>query len=99
MLQLLLALTCTSLLALAHAMPAPRPPLHQPRPVSSFARINRTTRPKFQQLAVQPANAPSVKAPKQNVFASLSSAEAASVIKLLHADPQLNLTATADAGR
>ena len=83
----------------AHALPSPRPPLHQPRPVTRFARINNATTPRFQQLVVQPPNAPSVTAPKTNIFASLTSAEAAGVIKLLHDDPQLNLTATADAGR
>lgn len=39
-----------------------------------------------------------VKAPHENIWASLTSAEAASVVKLLHSQESLNLTAAADAG-
>lgn len=55
-------------------------------------------------LKAKPANAssseaaPTVKAPYENVWASLTPAEAASVVKLLHSMDDFNLTAAEDAG-
>lgn len=44
------------------------------------------------------ADVVAVKAPHENIWASLTSAEAASVVKLLHSKDDLNLTAASDAG-
>lgn len=90
------------------SMVAAMPTQQQPRKVSSFRNPNgkythhhgrrgMAKRGLYTNAVNTTAAAPTINAPKENIWISLSDDEAAGVIAFLHDQPELNLTAAADA--
>ncbi|GAA6007466.1 hypothetical protein JCM11491_004172 [Sporobolomyces phaffii] len=93
------ALAGSALAAPSPKIPSIRYPTLHSRPI-----VPDFTPPALSNLAAQPGTGshsyetPTTKAPKTNIWASLSSREAASVVSFLHNQTSLNLTASAEAG-
>ncbi|GAA5930824.1 uncharacterized protein JCM15063_002470 [Sporobolomyces koalae] len=88
----------------AFAAPSPKLPSFKYPTLRSRPQVPDVVTPTFKNLAAQldssasSYDTPTTKAPKTNIWASLSTDEAASVVAFLHDQKKLNLTAAKEAG-